>query len=342
MIDILPRRADGRVCFTPPSGLTRWGPVSEWDEAHWAHWMAQRGYSPEEIAQYIDRDRFTYGVGFTPTGERASPHNAYELGTRWIYKPTPKGVTLHETRHLDISNILWGGSAGGAKSMSARWEGVSECLFSGREGYRAIIIRRELEELRRSHLDKIEGEAKRICEAIGNEKAIKVTSQPPVATFNTTGAKIIFGHASEDGSEDKYLSEEYDLFVGDEATQLKWKQIAGIQARVRNDTKINRIGRMILTTNPGGPSHSECVDHFITKIVSMELNPRYLPETYRFIPSALYDNVYLMDADGSFSTYEARLYMLAPERRRQLLEGDWTAIVNQFFTSFTPSLHVSV
>lgn len=302
--------------------------------------MTQRGYRSEQVAQYLDHDRFEFGVGFTPAGERARAHNAYEAGVKWLYKPTPKGVTLHETRHMDIANTLWGGSAAGAKSMSARWEAIAECLFSGHDAYRAIVIRRELEELRRSHLDKIEWEAKKICEAIGNEKAIKVTSQPPVANFTTTGAKIIFGHASEEGSEDKYLSEEYDLFIGDEATLLRWKQITGIQARVRNDTKTNRRGRMILTTNPGGPSHHECVDHFITKQVSLVRNPRYAPEKYRYIPSSLYDNVFMMDADGTFSAYEDRLYMLEEDRRRQLLEGDWGAIVNSFFPRFSPDLHV--
>lgn len=336
----LPRNTAGRVWFQPPEGSTRWPPVDDWTEHHWHSWLTQRGYSPDEIAQYLDNDRFAFGIGFTLTGERAYPHNAYDTGVTWLYKPTPKGVTLHQTRHAGATNILWGGSAAGTKSMSARHEAISESLFSGREHYRTLIIRRELEELRRSHLDKIDGEAIKICLAMGNEKAIKITSQPPCATFTTTGAKIIFGHASSDGDENKYLSEEYDLFIGDEATLLTWKQITGIQARVRNDTKVNRVGRMILTTNPGGPSHDECVDHFITKAVSLVDNPRYDPANYQFIPSLLYDNYFMMDADGTFTTYESRLYMLDPDRRRQLLEGDWSSIVGQFFQQFTEETHV--
>ncbi len=339
MIDTLPRRADGRVQFVPPAPLTRWPPVARWTEHEWSCWMTQRGYEPEAIAQFLDHDRFAYGVGFTPTGERAGPHNAYEDGVTWLYTPTPKGVTLHQTRESGATNILWGGAAAGAKSMSARWEAISECLFSERPAYRAIIIRRELEELRRSHLDKIDMEAAALCTALGDDKAIKVTSQPPCATFKATGAKIIFGHASEDGSELKYLSEEYDLFLGDEATLLKWKQITGIQARVRNDTKTGRIGRMILTTNPGGPSHWECVEHFITKTVSRIDNPLYDATKYTFIPASLYDNYFMMDDDGTFSSYEARLWMLAPERRKQLMDGDWTAIVNQFFEDFDLHRH---
>lgn len=326
--------------FVPPVGLTTWPPVEQWTEVEWACWLTQHRWTPEQIAQYLDHDRFAYGVGFTPTGERAGPYNAYESGVTWLYKPTPKGVTLHATRHSSVPNILWGGSAGGTKSKSARWEAISECLFTSRDDYRAIIVRRELEELRRTHLDDIDLEADKICRALGNTKAIKVTSQPPCATFNVTGAKIIFGHCQNAGDENKYLSEDYDLFVGDEATQLLWKQIVGIQGRVRNDTKINRIGRMILTTNPGGPSSEECVNHFILKNVSLKKNAKYKPAHYQFIQASLYDNPFYMDADGTYDTYETRLYMYDNERRRQLLEGDWSAIVDQFFTSYDPSVHI--
>ena len=66
----------------------------------------------------------------------------------------------------------------------------------------------------------------------------------------------------------------------------------------------------------------------------------YRAEMYRYIPSSLYDNMFMMDSDGTFSAYERRLYMLDPNRRRQLLEGDWGAIVNQFFTNFDAAKHV--
>lgn len=317
-----------------------WPPVDQWAEVEWSCWLSQHGWTPEQIAQYLDQDRFIYGVGITPTGEQAGPHNAYEAGVKWLYKPTPRGVTLHATRHSGVTNILWGGAVGGAKSQTARWEAIAECLFSGRENYRAIIVRRELEELRRTHLDAIASEADKLCDALGDDKAIKVTSQPPVATFMRTGGKILFGHAASPGDENKYLSENYDLFVGDEATQLQWKQIVGIAGRLRNDPKLNRSARMILTTNPGGPSHQECIDHFITKTVSLERNQAYAPEDYLYIPSRLYDNPYLMGKNGSYLAYEKRLFMYDAERRRQLLDGDWAAIVNQFFTSFKASTHV--
>ena len=338
-----PRNAAGRVQFSPPLGFTQWPPVERWTAREWECWLTQQGWTLEQCAQYFDHDRFVYGVGVTPTGERAGPHNAYEIGVVWLYKPTPKGVTLHATRHSSVTNTLWGGAAGGTKSMSARWEAVDLCMFPFREDVRVIFARRELEELRRTHLDKIAGEARRINMALGNDKAVKVTTQPPVATFELipgTVAKIIFAHCQNLGDEEKYLSEDYDLAVVDESTRMLWKQIVGFQGRLRNDPKLAHLARLILTTNPGGPSHGESVTHFIDKNVSLEDNPLYDPADYQFIQAALYHNPFYMDRDGSFTTYEKRLSMYEPERRKQLLEGDWTAVVDKFFTNFDQSQHV--
>lgn len=319
--------------------MTKWPPINSWAEVEWSHWLTQHGWEPSEIANYLDNDRFLYGVGLTATGEKAGPHNAYEQGVRWLFKPTPRGVTLHATRHSGVTNILWGGAVAGGKSMHGRWEAISQCLHPPHEGYRALIIRRELEELRRTHLDAIEGERRKLCEALGDEKAIKVTASPPLATFERTGAKIVFGFAAAPGDELRYLSEHYDLFHGDEATTLWWKQIVAIQARLRNDPKLGVKPRMILTTNPGGRSHQECVDHFITKKVSLESEPFYDPADFLYIPSSLYDTPHMMSASGDFIDYEKRLAMHDPARRRQLMEGDWEAVADQFFR-FDPALHV--
>jgi hypothetical protein len=89
-----------------------------------------------------------------------------------------------------VTNILWGGSAGGTKSMSARWEAISGCLFSGYEDYRAIIMRRELEELRRTHLDDIALEADKICEALGNPKA-GLTFRTSIGSYDVVASRAL-------------------------------------------------------------------------------------------------------------------------------------------------------
>jgi hypothetical protein len=237
-------------------------------------------------------------------------------------------------------NKLWGGSAGGSKSYSARWEAIRSC--DSIEGFRCIFIRRELNELQRTHLDKIEKEIAAINRIRGGKERIKLTKVPALTTFTDTDAKIVWGHCQNKGDEEKYLSEDYDLFIGDEATRLLRTQIVGVAGRLRNDTKRNRSARMILITNPGGPAHDYCVSHFLTKLVDPADNPKYDPADYVFIQSSLYDNPYYMDADGTYTTYEKRLYAYAKERRLQLLNGDWTSVVGQFFAAFTEPTHVAV
>lgn len=331
------------VQFMPPLGRTLWPPVAQWTDRDWTHWLQEHerlfasGWTDAAIAHYLTHDRYDYGFGLLPNGERVRSEAAGDKNVSWLYLPTPIGVTLHKN---PAPNLLWGGSAGGSKSMTAHWEMISACWDTKRDDYRVIVVRRELEQLRRTHLDKMVTNAARIGRACGDMDTIKVTTHPPVATFKRTSAKTIFAHCQNPGDEEKYLSEDYDLDIVDESTRLLQKQIIGIQGRVRNDTKINRIGRMILTTNPGGPSHGWHARHFITNEVPLTENERYDPADYAFVQARLYDNPYYMDADGSYRTYEKRLYAYDAERRKQLLDGDWSATVGQFFRKFSASTHV--
>lgn len=334
-MDRLPRRADGRVWFRPPEGESKWRPVPLWEDRHWHCWLGQIGWAPECVEQYLQHDRYEFGFGLLPDGTLANHVTAHEDGVKWLYLPNPRAVTLHTTI---IPNTLWAGAAGSSKSFSARWEAI-KCCFK-HEDFRALMVRRELEELRRSHLDKLEREVKRLNEVLG-KGAVGLRQSPfPCLTVERMGSKIVMGGCQNSGDEEKYLSEDYDLFIPDEGSRLLPKQIVGMAGRLRNDPKLNRIARMIITTNPGGPAHDYCVSHFITKLVSLIDNPRYQPEHYTYIPARLYDNQYYADNDGTFSTYEDRLFAYEPARRKQLLDGDWNSIVDQFFTNYDPAVHV--
>lgn len=323
------------VRYLPPEGSSTWPPVHQWTDDLWRHWLRQHAWTDETITQYLDHDRYAYGFGLFRDGTLAGADDAQNVDVTWLYRPSPVGVQLHA---CGVPNILFGGEAGGTKSYTARWHVLKHAW--SREHFRGIIVRRELEELLRSHWDKFEREVRLIGQAVGDPKAIRLTSRPALLAFEHNGAKIVGAHAHNNGDEEKYLTEDYDIFFGDESTQLLPKQVVGVAGRVRNDTKLNIPGQMILSTNPGGPSHDWHVRHFRTKQVSLIENPKYDPADYTFIRAQLHDNPFYVDSDGTFTSYEKRLAAHAPARRRQLMNGDWDSVVGQFFDGFHAARHV--
>lgn len=320
-----------QIRFIPPNGQSEWTSVSEWGYSDWSHWLGQHGWSALRIQQYLQVDRYKYGLGF-----RRKENEPYT----WFYNPGPAAVPLHASR---AKNVLYGGAAGGMKSHSTRWDAYRYCLFV--PGYRSIIMRRTFEELKRNHLDKAVGECTILNNFFGGIDLMETVKTEHELRFKN-GSKIIFGHCQNLGDEEKYLGDEYDDFRPDEEATFEKAQIIGVSGRLRSTKRLSNgariIARKIGTSNPGGAYTLWLKSHYIDKNVTRAENPRYKPADYQFIPSRLYDNPYLMDPDGTFTEYENRLYAYSPERRRQLLNGDWNAITGQFFPEFKLGLHVGV
>lgn len=328
---------DNPVIFTPPNGV-EWPEVPSWTDQEWEHWMREhnkysflRSWSEEEIAQYLITDRYKYGLGFR--------RNKQEPLT-WFYNPAPVAIPFHSSK---IPNILFGGAAGGTKSHSARHDAYRHC-FTIPE-FRAIIMRRTFEELKRNHLDKAHSECEKINAFFGKVVIELVKTEHEIRFYNHgkgRDSKIIFGHCQNLGDEEKYLGDSYDAFYPDEMATFEKKQIIGIAGRLRSE-KRGIVARMGGTSNPGGAHTLWLKDWFIDKNVDAirEDNPKYRAERYQFISAMLYDNPYYMDPDGTYTNYEERLFAYDPERRRQLLLGDWTALAGQFFPEFSEHKHVA-
>lgn len=328
---------DHPVIFPPLFG-DEWAPVEDWSDKEWEHWLRGhnnypflRHWTDEEIAKYLLIDRYRYGVGFKTS--QTGPW-------RWFYNPTPIAVPFHSSK---IPNILFGGAAGGSKSHSARWDAYRHC-FAIPE-FRAIIMRRTFEELKRNHLDRAKSETEKMNAFFGEERVSLVSTEHEIR-FKVHGegrdSKIIFGHCQNLGDEEKYLGDSYDAFYPDEMATFEKKQVIGVSGRLRSE-KRGVVARMGGTSNPGGAHTLWLKDWFIDKAVEKikEDNPRYKPENYQFLGAMLYDNPYYMDPDGTYTTYEDRLFAYDPERRRQLLLGDWTALSGQFFPEFNSYRHVA-
>lgn len=328
---------DEPIRFVPPDNLDEWPPVEEWSDAYWGHWLKEhnkysflRQWSDAEIRQYLVYDRYTYGLGFKES-EKA-PYT-------WFYNPAPIAVPFHSSK---VPNILFGGAAGGTKSHSARHDAYRHC-FAVPE-FRAILMRRTHEELKRNHLDNAISEAARMNAFFGKEVVQVVPSEHEIR-FDVHGrgkeSKIILGHCQNIGDEEKYLGDAYDAFYPDEMATFDKKQIIGVAGRLRSK-KRGVVARMGGTSNPGGAYTLWLKEYFIDKNeekIQAE-NPRYRPERYQFIQAMLYDNPYYMDPDGTYTNYEERLFAYDPERRKQLLLGDWDALSGQFFPEFSKTRHV--
>lgn len=328
---------DTPVCFPPFETEGEWPPVPDWTDAHWRRWLTGhnayaflRQWTEEEVTAYLDIDRYRYGVGITPRGGK----------TKWFYLPTPIAVPFHACK---IPNLLFGGAAGGSKSHSARWDAIKHGLAIPR--FRAILMRRTFEELRRNHIDNLTAEIEQINAFVGEEilRYLRADHELWIAAHGKgQDSKIIFGHCQNVGDEEKYLGDAYDAFYPDEMATFEKKQIIGVAGRLRSE-KRGIVPRMAGTSNPGGAHTLWLKDYFIDKreeVIRLE-NPRYRAEKYQFLGAMLYDNPYYMDPDGTYQTYEDRLFAYDSERRRQLLLGDWSALAGQFFPEFSPSVHVA-
>lgn len=156
------------------------------------------------------------------------------------------------------------------------------------------------------------------------------------------GSTLEFGYATEDKDIYKYQSAEYDIVYIDEATHMSEYQIRYIQSRIRGANDYPK--QLKLTSNPGNQSHVFLRERFIEpcppmttyEVPGTDRNGRR-PRTRIFIPSSVYENKFLMEADEGYIT---TLEELPETERRQLLEGDWYVFSGQFFPEFRRDVHV--
>lgn len=300
----------------------RWPHVSRWEWRHWDWWLRGAGKSDAEVERYrVEREQLTLRAW--PRDRRGQTVKGHP-GTV-LYAPTPKGCRLHLSH---APNVLFGGAAGVAKSHTLRWDAHLRALNV--EGFRALLLRRQYVELKDTHLDRARMEA----ESFGARLVEDELRYP-------RGSVVRFGHCQHPGDELRYLSTEYDAIYPDELATFERSQILEIMSRART-TKEGVQALVRSGSNPGGAHTLWCIDYYMTKTVDREENPYYVPEEWEYIPGLLYDNPYLMDPDGSYSSYERRLGALNPMRRKQMLEGDWSAISGQFFAEFSLNKHVVV
>lgn len=235
-----------------------------------------------------------------------------------LYSPTAKQQEYHEATE---PNVLMEGSRGGGKSTCARFDAYMRCL--SQEQFKALILRRVMPELKRSHLMHVGRE----CLAMGGDAVAKYNRTENKVEFPDTGSVLLFGHAEDDRAVERYLSSEFDLIFFDELVTFTLREFLLISASARTTTESGRVALVRGGTNPVGRGARWVKAYFLDKNPSMEEAPDYEPADWRAIHMDMDD---LVDDQGQvlidLASYEKRIGSLPNEAlRRAYRHGEWVS-----------------
>lgn len=254
----------------------------------------------------------------------------------WEPQPGPQSLAIGAQF---VSELMFGGARGGGKSDFLLGDFLQDIDLGAK--WQGIIFRRsypELEEL-----------IKRAKEIYAPYGAIYRVAEK---TFVFPGgATLKMRHVETESDCDKYQGHQYTWIGWDELTN--WpdlKSYKKLKACLRSAENIP-FKRIRCSANPGGVGHHAVKAYFVDSApLGMELiehtdeteNPdgRVIVTitTKMFIPSRVYDNKKLLDADPG---YIARLKEIgSPELVRAWLSGDWNVITGSYFPEFSAEKHV--
>lgn len=227
--------------------------------------------------------------------------------------------------------ICYGGARGGGKSYISR---IKMCLLAlNYPGIQILLLRRTLAELRENHINQLQkilrtyekDEKKRIANYKESTKEFKFPND----------SRIVLGYCDNENDVLQYQGQAYEVIVLEEATHFTEFQFQSLTEsnRMSGNMKDNFNPRMYFTCNPGGVGHSWVKRLFIDKDYKVTENPN----DYKFIPSLVFENKYIMEHDPN---YVKTLENLPEDRKKAMLYGNWDVFDGQYFRCFDRSIHV--
>ena len=236
-----------------------------------------------------------------------NPHDAAlrelaELLTPRLNKYIPIQPTETQAAFLllDCREALYGGAAGGGKSVALL---AAALQYVDVPGYNALLLRRTFAALAKpGALIDLAHEWLQGTDAVWNEQRKQWTFP--------SGATLSFGYLDTENDKYQYQGAAYQFIGFDELTQFTRTQYTYLFSRKRRGKNLQGVPmRTRAASNPGGEGHEWVFERFFTEG----------SEKGRvFIPAKLTDNPHL-DADE----YRESLSELPESERLQLEHGDW-------------------
>lgn len=208
----------------------------------------------------------------------------------------------------DVETILYGGAAGGGKTMlGCMWQILRRLKYPGT---RSLIGRAKLDTLKKTTMATFFQVAHEIGLKAGED--FIYNQQSHVIKFSN-GSEIIladlFLYPSDPMMTDLGGLEVTDVFI-DEATEITEKAYSIVSSRIRY--KLNEFGlkpKILLTCNPS--------KGWIYNQFYLPYKNQNLPTHRAFVQALPGDNIHLPDS------YVTSLTRLPEADRKRLLEGDW-------------------
>jgi hypothetical protein len=208
----------------------------------------------------------------------------------------------------DVETILYGGAAGGGKTMlGCMWQILRRLKYPGT---RSLIGRAKLDTLKKTTMNTFFQVAADVGLKAGED--FIYNQQSHIIKFSN-GSEIIladlFLYPSDPHFQDLGGLELTDVFL-DEATEISEKAYSVVCSRIRY--KLNDFGlkpKILLTCNPS--------KGWIYNQFYLPYKNQNLPNHLAFIQALPGDNIHLPDA------YVTSLTRLPEADRKRLLEGDW-------------------
>lgn len=272
-------------------------------------YLIEKGFSESEVIEWRG---IHPGIYYNLPPIEKLPRLSFPLGNGIedvMYGPTRVQRLFHGSQ---AENCILEGPRGTGKSTAIRMD-AHMCAMS-MPGFKYLVLRRKLTDLKKNHLLFIDGEMKKF---VIDGKPGKFNKTDNIAYY-PNGSVGFYSYCVTLKDIENLLSSEWDRIYFDEITTFPWEWVTKIAASLRVPEGEDAGGVLRGGTNPLGVGAAKIRQYFITKKVSIEEDAEYRPENYEAIKTLPEDNPYV-----NWEKYRRRLGSLTGNTKKAWLDGEW-------------------